>query len=209
MCDSVSVEPTIRHGTATDADAILRVLERALADDPFVCWLARSQPRAVRTYLGLMVRRIALPKGVVHLAMLGDEVASVALWAPPNTFELTAGESLRLLPTMVSVIGAFRFSRVANALGEVERARPPEPRWLLTLLGTLPERRDRGLASATLAPALARCDAEHTVAVCETSRPENLRFYERHGFAVTGERPLAPRGPPSWTLCREPRRAPT
>lgn len=196
------MDPIVRRATEEDAPAILDVLERSLADDPFVSWLARGQPRATRSYFGLMLRRIALPKGIVHVALVDDAIACVALWAPPRTFELTPGESLRFLPTMVSVIGAWRFSRVAAILDEVERARPPEPRWLLTLLGTLPEHRRRGLAAATLAPALARCDAEDVVAVCETSEPENIAFYARFGFGVTRERTLGAGGPPSWTLER-------
>lgn len=207
MCDPCGVEPIVRRATPSDAPAVLDVLERSLGGDPFVAWLARNQPRAIRSYLALMLKRIALPKGVVHVALVDGAIASAALWAPPHTFELSAGESLRLLPTMVGVIGAFRFSRVAAALDEVERARPPEPRWLLTLLGTLPEHRGKGFASAALAPVLARCDAEETVAVCETSQPKNLRFYERHGFVRSGERTLEPYGPASWTLCREPKRA--
>src|SRR5690606_27533832 len=134
------------------------------------------------------------------------EIECAALWAPPRTFELTPGESVLLLPTMMRVIGVRRFTSAAAILDDAERARPPEPRWLLTLLGTTPEHRGRGLASATLAPALARCDAEGVPAVCETSEPANLAFYARHGFAVTKERRLGEGGPPSWTLERAPRR---
>lgn len=195
----------VREATPKDAAAVLAVLGRALEGDPFVRWLARDRPDAIRRYLALMLERIALPKGVVHVAEVDGVIASAALWAPPGTFELSAGESLRLLPTMVGVIGAFRFTRVAAVLEEVERARPPEPRWLLTLLGTEPERRGRGLAGAVLAPILARCDRERVVAVCETSRAENVAFYARQGFEVASQRTLGPDGPPSWTLRRVPR----
>jgi ribosomal protein S18 acetylase RimI-like enzyme len=202
MCQALAVK--VRPATEDDSPAVRHVLHRALSDDPFVRWLARGQPKAIDSYFALMLERIALPKGVVHVVDVAGELASVALWAPPHTFELTVGESLRMLPTMVSVIGAFRFTRVAAILDEVEAARPPEPRWLLTLLGTLPERRGRGLASAVLAPVLERCDREGACTVCETSAPENLTFYGRHGFEVVGERALGADGPPSWTLRREP-----
>lgn len=204
MCDAKRVQPHVRRATEADASAIVDVLERALGEDPFVGWLTRGHERAMRRYLGLMVRRIALPKGVAYVAAEDHGIASVALWAPPHTFELTPAESLRLLPTMVGVIGALRFSRVARVLDEIERARPPEPRWLLTLLGTLPERRRAGLASAVLAPALARCDLDGHVAVCETSEPANLAFYARHGFQIIDERALDANGPTSFTLRREP-----
>lgn len=199
------MEPVVRRATMEDAPRILEVLERALARDPFVAWLSRGRESARRSYFGLMLRRIALPKGIVHVGLVGSEIACAALWAPPGTFVLTPGESLLLMPTMIRVIGVRRFASVAAILEDVERARPPEPRWLLTLLGTVPEHRRRGLASATLAPALARCDADGVPAVCETSDPANLAFYARHGFEVTNERRLGEGGPPSWTLERAPR----
>lgn len=197
----------VRQATISDARAVLDVLERSLGDDPFVRWLARSRRRAVRSYLVLMLERIALQKGIVHVAVRDGAPIAAALWAPPHTFELSAGESLRMLPTMLSVIGPWRFTKVAGALDEVERARPPEPRWLLTLLGTVPEERGRGVGGAVLAPGLAQCDAERCVAVCETSERRNLGFYARHGFAPTAERRLHPDGPTSWTLQRTPREA--
>jgi GNAT superfamily N-acetyltransferase len=232
-----------REATSFDAEQALGVLRRSLSDDPFVRWLARDDERAIETYLRLMLERIALPKGLVHVvehgardAAVDDDaavhddapvggsppieegvipgasahdperrLAAVALWAPPFTFELSALETLRILPAMIGVIGAMRFARVSAALAEVEQARPPEPRWLLTLLGTEPDLRGRGYASVALAPALARCDEEGAVAVCETSRRENLAFYARHGFSVVSERVLGPDGPPSFTLRRAPR----
>ena len=120
----MSVQPTVRRATATDASAILDVLSAALATDPFVHWLTQGRPRAMKRYFELMLCRIALPKGVVYVAGEGGRLESVALWAPPHTFDLSAGESLRLIPTMFSVIGPFRFTRVAPVLDEIARARP-------------------------------------------------------------------------------------
>lgn len=161
----------------------------------------------MRRYLTLMVERIGLPKGLVTVASEDETIVSVAVWAPPGTFELSPGESLRLLPMMAGVIGVLRFTQVAVVLDEIERARPPEPRWLLTLLATDPERRGQGLASAVLAPTLARCDEEGLRAVCETSQPANLGFYARHGFEPSAEHALEEGGPFTFTLRREPGRS--
>jgi GNAT superfamily N-acetyltransferase len=204
MCDARRVDFVVRRASASDAGPIVALLARALDADPFVRWLARGKPRAMRRYFALMLERIALPKGVVYVASRGGAPVSAALWAPPSSFELTTTESLFLLPTMVAVIGPFRFGRVARALDQIERARPPEPRWLLTLLGTLPEERRRGAGSAVLAPVLARCDDEDTMVVCETCEEQNLAFYGRLGFEVTAQRHLADGGPLSWTLQRIP-----
>jgi hypothetical protein len=43
------------------------------------------------------------------------------------------------------------------------------------------------LGSALLKTMLTRCDAERMPAYLETSYPENVPFYERRGFRVTGD----------------------
>ncbi|HJL14840.1 MAG TPA: GNAT family N-acetyltransferase [Sandaracinaceae bacterium LLY-WYZ-13_1] len=198
----------IRRAGRDDADATLDVLERALAADPFVSWLARpgaGHARARRSYLRLMLERIALPRGIVYVAeSAGGALWGASLWAPPGTFELSAGETLKLMPLMLDVVGLSRMPRIGRVLDAVDAARPPEPRWLLTLLGTLPDRRGRGVGSALLRPALERCDDAGLRAVLETADPGNLAFYRRFGFEVAARRPLGDDGPESFTMVREP-----
>ena len=62
-------------------------------------------------------------------------------------------------------------------------------------------------SAAVILRTCARCDAESSVAACETASEENLAFYERHGFTVTSSRSLGPEGPTSWSLIREPSKA--
>lgn len=198
----------IRRGGAADAARVIDALDRALGDDPFVRWLARPGPdhaRARRSYLKLMVERIAVPRGEMWVSEEDGETIGAALWAPPHTFELSAGETLRLLPLMLDVVGFSRMTRVTRALDHIDAARPPEPRWLLTLVGTTPEHRGRGVGTALLDPALAICDAEGLPAVLETANPGNLAFYERLGFRERARRPAIAEIPESWTLVRDPR----
>ena len=55
-----------------------------------------------------------------------------------------------------------------------------------------------------MAPMLEGCDRDGVGAYLESSREENIDFYARHGFRVTGERRL-PRGPRLWPMWRDPR----
>lgn len=197
----------IREVRPGEAAAVVEVLDAALADDPFVQWLVRSKPRARRAYVRLMVEEIAVPRGLVEVAEQDGEVCGAALWAPPRTFSLSAWDTIRLMPRMVSIIGLGRMNETSAKLEEVEAARPPEPYWLLTLLGIAPSARRRGLGSALMSRVLARCDSESSVAACETASEANLAFYERHGFTVTSSRSLGPEGPTSWSLIREPSKA--
>ena len=54
-------------------------------------------------------------------------------------------------------------------------------------MGTLPEARGKGLASALISSVTEICDAENIPAYLESSSPDNVPLYERHGFRITGE----------------------
>jgi hypothetical protein len=51
---------------------------------------------------------------------------------------------------------------------------------------------------------LERCDREGVPAYLESSKDENLPFYERHGFAATGTLHLPLGGPPIRKTWRSP-----
>ncbi|MGB6107124.1 MAG: GNAT family N-acetyltransferase, partial [Mycobacterium sp.] len=51
---------------------------------------------------------------------------------------------------------------------------------------------------------LDRCDAEHAPAYLESSNFDNIAYYHRFGFEVTGEITI-PGGPTMWPMWREPR----
>ena len=48
-------------------------------------------------------------------------------------------------------------------------------------------------------------DAEHAPAYLESTKPENVPYYQRFGFTVTGEIVLPDGGPTMWAMWRPPR----
>jgi hypothetical protein len=56
-----------------------------------------------------------------------------------------------------------------------------------------------------MAPMIERCDREGEAAYLESSKEENLAFYHRFGFEVTGELTLTPDSPTIWKMWRNPR----
>ena len=182
-------------------------LVEALEDDPFIRWLSRPKrdpARSRASYVELMLDKIALPRGRVWTARGDEGLLGVALWAPPGTFALGVGDTLGVLPLMVDVVGFSRMAEVGATLDRIEEARPAEPRWLLTLVGTHRAARRRGVGRALLQPGLRACARESLPAVAETASADNLPFYRRLGFEVAAERALGPDGPTSWTLVRGP-----
>ena len=85
--------------------------------------------------------------------------------------------------------------------------RPAEPHWYLAAIGTRPEARGRGAASALLAKHLAECDADGLPVYLESSNAANLPLYERHGFEVL-QKTTFEGSPPIWLMSRQARKPP-
>ena len=78
--------------------------------------------------------------------------------------------------------------------------------WQLTitglLIGALVGLTGMG-GGSLMTPVLERCDRAGLGAYLESSKPENLPYYERFGFRVTGQFDM-PKGPPMWPMWRDP-----
>ncbi len=129
---------------------------------------------------------------------------SAAIWAPPKLWRIAPRRIVRHMPRSLWAGGLRSLSAFA-ALGETERRHPTDAHWYLAALGTDPEARGRGLASAVMGPVLDRCDAEDLGAYLESSKEQNIPFYERHGFDVIDTIDLDHGGPRLWTMWRNPK----
>jgi ribosomal protein S18 acetylase RimI-like enzyme len=87
----------------------------------------------------------------------------------------------------------------------MERLHPVEPHWYLAVIGSDPTVRDDGFGQALMRSRLGRCDAEHVPAYLESSNPDNVPYFQRFGFEVTGEITLPRGGPSLWPMWRRPR----
>ena len=61
------------------------------------------------------------------------------------------------------------------------------------------------MRSALISRVLRKCDEENVPAYLENSKPENLDFYQGHGFEVIEKIHFAKSAPPVWLMWREPR----
>jgi GNAT superfamily N-acetyltransferase len=69
------------------------------------------------------------------------------------------------------------------------------------VLATHPDHQRSGLASAVIAPIIARADMDGLDCCLETSTARNRAFYGRRGFTESTELSIAG-GPPTWWLRR-------
>ena len=77
------------------------------------------------------------------------------------------------------------FPKRLAELGQLDKEHPKVPHWYLFALGTRPEARGKGYASAVISAVTTRCDKTQTPAYLENSNPLNTPLYEKHGFKVT------------------------
>jgi ribosomal protein S18 acetylase RimI-like enzyme len=118
---------------------------------------------------------------------VSGDCAAVAVWIPPGGSELTEDEEKRIEPLLTELIGP-RAPAVAELVDRFGAAHPADPpHYYLSLLGTRPDHRGRGLGMALLRENLRRIDAEGAPAYLESTNPANNARYEGVGFRQVGE----------------------
>jgi GNAT superfamily N-acetyltransferase len=185
-------------------------LARAFYDDPLFNYFVPdpiSQSKGLITFMNASVVD-ATPFGEVWIARTAGKVACAAVWLPPGKYPRGARRdlltNLRGAPTFARsgrrVAGAFR---LVGALDKAHHA-ISEPHYYLGILGTDPLYQRSGAGGAALQPVLDKCDAQGTNAYLETQKEENLAYYARHAFELTGKIEVAG-VPPIWTMLRQAR----
>jgi ribosomal protein S18 acetylase RimI-like enzyme len=133
----------------------------------------------------------------------------VAVWWPPEHTalnpELLQQSGFNDLPETIGVDAFARFMTVLDYIEPFHHRDVPGPHWYAMVIGVDPSRQRQGVGSSLLQPILARAEAEGVPCYLETCQPNNVAFYQSHGFEVME----AGREPQSnlryWTFCRQPR----
>lgn len=199
--------PQARPARKADIRELSRTLARAFYDDPVMIWLLPDAEARTAQLYGLfatMTRHHHLARGGVEVAGDGTGIGAAALWDPPNEWQDTRWGQLAMTPTFLRVFGLR--SMQGRAVQEaMKRAHPEEPHWYLAVIGSDPTVRGQGFGQALMRSRLDRCDAEYCPAYLESTKPENVPYYQRFGFTVTREIDLPGGGPTMWAMWRAPR----
>lgn len=197
----------VRAAGVSDVPALAGVLGRAFHDDPVMSWLqpdAARRAAALPGFFGAMARHHFLAGAGVEVAVSPSGVAAAALWDPPGRWAQRPREQLAMMP---AVLRAFRGRLgAARTVGDLMKAvHPEEPHWYLAMIGSDPAVRGGGYGAALMRSRLERCDAEGAPAYLESSNPDNVPYYLRFGFEVTGQIVIPGGGPTLWPMWRAPR----
>jgi len=171
-----------RVATESDYDAVMETIAAAFHDDPLWSWVfpdaaARWDQQA--QMFGFYVRS-SLPRGSVLMA---DERASATIvYTPPGEPELTREIESMVEPFLTGSLGSHAVP-VLETLERFHDALPEGPAfYYVSLLGTRPDSRGRGIGMALLDEVCAEADREGRPVYLESTNPDNNRRYRRHGF---------------------------
>jgi GNAT superfamily N-acetyltransferase len=206
MTNSETPPSRSREASRSELPALCDCLSRAFEDDPISVFLFPHERSRTRRLAGFY--RLVLPILAGHGAIYTEpELRGAAAWqAPSPPRPGLIGGFLGALALVASLRTASRRAQQLSRV--VMRSHPRKPHWYLGILGTNPGDQGQGIGSTLMEPVLARCDAEALPAYLESSKRENIPFYERHGFRVTGELRIDG-GPALWPMLRSPATRPS
>jgi GNAT superfamily N-acetyltransferase len=187
-----------RRATSADIDTLITIIGLAFKDDPIWSRALHSLNDAQRRPFWQLFAEGAVPH---QWTWLLDNGSAAALWIPPGETEMTPEQEERM-SELASGLGAEADN--FRELGRRFDAAHPraEPHYYLSLLGTHPDHRGKGLGMRLLAANLAMIDEEHSAAYLESSNPANNRRYTSVGFERVGEFAYPGDGPVVTTMWR-------
>lgn len=187
-----------RIASNTDLDGIVATLSGAFEGDPLWGWAfpeRRGMEAWWRLFAGSALR--------YPFTRIAGDFDAVAVWIPPDGIELTEADEAAIGPLLEAHLGP-RAAEVADLVDRFEEHHPETPHFYLSLLGTRPASRGRGIGMALLAECLEDVDAAGAPAYLESSNPDNNPRYERHGFKALGGFSRPDDGSFATTMWREP-----
>jgi ribosomal protein S18 acetylase RimI-like enzyme len=198
--------PPVRLAEPRDVPRIAATLTLSAATTRWTRWALPEDGRVQRL---TRWHELAAHRAVAtRTAWVSEEVTSVALWRPPEgapgTDPLPA-DVREALARELPYLSGHRAQVVAGTERLIEAHLPEGPHWRLLELATRPTARRRGLASAVLAPAVARSEADGVPAAAVAWSWAAASYLRSEGFEVTAKLQTADGAMPLWVVTRPPR----
>ena len=176
--------------------AVAATMAGAFVDDPCWGWVFNDPDPQRRYEQQVAFWSLALAGSIEHHFVWttpGYEAATI--WIVPGAPEYTEPSAAKVYPLLDELLGAR--SELAKEVCERFDAAHPhdEEHFYLSLFGTHPDHRGKGIGMRLLADNLTQIDAHHQPAYLESTNDANLRRYESVGFEFAGSFELPDDGP--------------
>jgi GNAT superfamily N-acetyltransferase len=170
-----------RVATPADLSGVTATLAGAFTEDPLWTWAFPAADKREVWWRFLLQCVLRYP-----CTWVAGDFDAVSVWIPPGGSELTDADEERVGPLLEELLGP-RAQQVMDLLDRFGESHPKDvPHYYLSLLGTHPSQRGRGLGMRLLVENLEAIDAEGMPAYLESSNPANCPRYERIGFEQVG-----------------------
>ena len=190
-----------RRASLADCELVTTITTLAFANDPL--WshaMARADgntehhARFWRLYIQGALR--------FHWVWLTTEGEATSVWIPPGGTEMSQEQEAQLTELASECLGPGADDYL-ELLTRFDAAHPrDESHYYLSLLGTHPDHRGKGIGMALLEHDLGLIDAEGFPAYLESSNPANNDRYGGVGFQAVGEFAYPGGGPVVTTMWR-------
>lgn len=173
----------VRVATRDDLEGVTETLTAAFESDPLWSWAFPERAGLEAWWRFLIASALRYP-----WVWIAGDYAAASVWIPPGGTEVTGEEEASIESRLTELVGP-RALEVAELLERFDASHPAgEPHYYLSLLGTRPDRRGKGIGMALLAENLASIDAAGMPAYLESSNATaNDARYEGLGFIRIGE----------------------
>ncbi len=191
----------VRRALLDDCELLTSIITLAFANDPL--WSRAMDLEDGSTEHHARFWRLfiegALRYNWVWLTVGGE---ATSIWIPPGGTEMSGEQEVHLTEMANECLGSA-VEDYLELLTRFDAAHPrDEPHYYLSLLGTHPVHRGKGIGMALLEHDLALIDADGFPAYLESSNPSNNHRYAAVGFEAVGEFSYPGGGPLVTTMWR-------
>lgn len=192
----------VRVAREADLDGVVEVLTGAFREDPLWGWAFPGGDGLDEWWRLLAGSALRYP-----WTWIAGDFEAVSVWIPPLGTELTKEEEAGVEPLLWR-IAESRCEEIMLLMERFDEHHPRErPHYYLSLLGTHPDHRGKGVGMGLLAENLALIDTEGAHAYLESSNSANVPRYENQGFRTIGEFERPGGGFTARTMWRDARRS--
>ena len=157
-------------------------MTRAFANDPTLRWMFPDDS-TYESDFSTFAHAFGRPAFENGTAFFTDDYIGAAFWFAPGVSD----DEEAVIASLTQSVPADRLDAAFKIFSQMEEFHPRFLHWYLPLIGVDPIHQGNGHGSRLLRNTLDECDRSGIPAYLESSSPENIPLYERHGFRLLSE----------------------
>ena len=176
--------PKVRTAKQEEKQKVLETATLAFCTDPSSRWLFRHAGDFLKnspTFFDMYACSESIKKGNTYVT---EGLEGISIWLAPNS----STDEKAIENWVEQNLDHELQDDMTKLFEEIDKYHPKDiPIWYLAILGVDPYHQRKGLGSVLLKHVTGMLDDEKKVGYLESSNPQNISLYLRHGFEVMGE----------------------